>query len=229
MKKKLLVPTVILALGLPAFAWAQPGAIICGLVGVSGLEPGPGNTYVQRSVPADAKAGFPEMLSASRARVEDVLWTPSSRPDIIVLDGSPLFGLLPYNAHGSAVALPYKSCLMIGPEGMSVDVLAHELVHAEVAALRGYRRYLLDTPRWFDEGIAMQVDEREPYGPHAILEGGRERVREALGGEFRRGSREEVVSRYASAKAVVADMLAARGADALRETLRVGTFDGVVP
>lgn len=61
---------------------------------------------------------------------------------------------LPWDANGYIV---------LGATTRDVNVIAHEMVHAEVAdRLGGYSKRSL-IPVWFDEGVALQVDEREQY------------------------------------------------------------------
>lgn len=63
------------------------------------------------------------------------------------------------------------SYVVISPNGLDVDVTAHELTHAELH----YRLYdgkiLPKTilPIWFDEGVATQNDYRERYNEIAWL------------------------------------------------------------
>ena len=72
-------------------------------------------------------------------------------------------------SHGSARFAPLMpSILVLGPKGQNCDVAAHEYSHAELAfrtsaLLRTYR-----IPTWFDEGLAMQVDNRVDYSRSAL-------------------------------------------------------------
>ena len=61
------------------------------------------------------------------------------------------------------------SVILLGPDGAgSVDVIAHEWAHAEIAQrVGGLRRNLL-MPVWFDEGLAMQVDWRAHFETAAL-------------------------------------------------------------
>lgn len=51
--------------------------------------------------------------------------------------------------------------VLIGPKGRdNLDVIAHEMAHCELHSRRGFwasRR----VPTWFDEVLALQVDQRE--------------------------------------------------------------------
>ena len=72
-------------------------------------------------------------------------------------------------SHGStAFAVGLPSIVTLGPQGMNVDVAAHELVHAELAARMGVAKRTWVVPVWFDEGLAMQVDHRAAYSRAAL-------------------------------------------------------------
>jgi len=53
-----------------------------------------------------------------------------------------------------------NSYIVVSPEYLNVDILAHELTHAEVHArvFTGRLWDWLSIPTWFDEGIALQND-----------------------------------------------------------------------
>ena len=55
-----------------------------------------------------------------------------------------------------------KNYISVSDEYFNIDILAHELTHAELHA-RLSRSALLKIPKWFDEGIALQNDNREQY------------------------------------------------------------------
>jgi len=63
---------------------------------------------------------------------------------------------------------PFNNCLIIGPKGQNVDVIAHELVHAEIYSWFGWLTQILKMPRWFEEGVSLMVDFREPFLPENI-------------------------------------------------------------
>lgn len=73
-------------------------------------------------------------------------------------------------SHGKTTFAPLlPSIVVLGPQGMNVDVASHEYAHAELAQrtsilLRTYR-----IPTWFDEGLAMQLDHRLDYSRTALL------------------------------------------------------------
>lgn len=52
--------------------------------------------------------------------------------------------------------------IIIGPDGLNVDVISHELAHSEISARVGWYK-TNKIPIWFNEGVATQVDYRYDY------------------------------------------------------------------
>ena len=70
------------------------------------------------------------------------------------------FGGNVYNRVGRTYQTPLGAYVIFGPDGIkSVDVIAHEIAHAELAKRLGYKA-VNKLPDWFDEGLALQVDNR---------------------------------------------------------------------
>lgn len=57
---------------------------------------------------------------------------------------------------------PWGTFITIGPEGKNTDVIAHEISHSILQEELGYFS-ILKIPTWINEGIAMQVDNREDF------------------------------------------------------------------
>jgi hypothetical protein len=65
-----------------------------------------------------------------------------------------------YNRAGRTLSTAVETFIILGPYGIrKVDILAHELAHAEFFQRLGYRNRN-QVPNWFDEGLAVQVDDR---------------------------------------------------------------------
>jgi len=55
------------------------------------------------------------------------------------------------------------SYVVISKQGLDLDIISHEISHAELFQRIGFFDRLRKIPTWFDEGLAMQVDLREYY------------------------------------------------------------------
>ena len=109
------------------------------------------------------------MISAARQRVDDFFGETKSNPTIIFCDNEKELTF----ANSGLTHTFYKlSYISIGlKEYCGVDVIAHELTHAEshyrAARLLRWNFLKLELPRWFDEGVATQNDYREQYSEEA--------------------------------------------------------------
>ena len=51
---------------------------------------------------------------------------------------------------------------------MDLDIISHELSHAEFYKRIGFYNWTFKIPRWFDEGLAMQNDYRNYYSEDTL-------------------------------------------------------------
>ena len=136
---------------------------------------------------------------------------------IIICDEEKLLAKLGGDHDTQTVLFPVKkSYISISTEYLNVDVLAHELTHAELKE-RLSDKALRKIPTWFDEGIALQNDYREQYGPAAWAEQtdiGKNIVAHEdmdTSAEFYSGTKEDRRFRYLNAKHDVAEWLENHG------------------
>ena len=140
---------------------------------------------------------------------------------IIICDDDRLLKKLGGDHDTKTVLFPLKrNYISVSDEYLDIDVPAHELTHAELHGRLSVGA-LSRIPTWFDEGIALQNDYREQYGPEAWAEqtgNGKNTV--ALAdmdepAEFYAGTAEERRFRYLNAKHEVAEWMEAHGRDGL--------------
>ena len=60
------------------------------------------------------------------------------------------------------------SYIVISNQGVDLDIIAHEISHAEFYERIGFYNWSFKIPRWFDEGLAMQNDNRDYYSEDAL-------------------------------------------------------------
>jgi hypothetical protein len=103
------------------------------------------------------------LMDSARSRIANTFGQPRATPKVIFWDADSILARLKLNAYGSTQFIGTRACVIIGPKGRSVDVLAHEMLHAEIFDRIGFWKRMSDFPVWFDEGVAMQVDYRSDY------------------------------------------------------------------
>ena len=216
-------------------AYAFPSDIVCLFVKSVALESLPDGTLVEPGSSESERAMFLELQSQARVRIEKTFDAPRSRPIVAFFRDSRTFWPLKVNNYGSSGSIGNYTCVIIGPKGQNVDVVAHELVHQELHKRVGSWRMFTEVPVWFDEGVAMQVDFRPQYTLPKKA-GGASNTSEVRGlksvSQFNHGNDEQLTQHYAFAKAEVAQWLANIGRHDLYprlERIRAGeSFDVVV-
>ena len=172
-----------------------------------------------------------QIIHAAQSRISSRFGPLKSQAVVYFFDAPDSYWPLTLNTYGSTSFLGYKTCVSIGPNGQNVDVVAHELMHAEIASRTGFLKRMRTIPIWFDEGLAMQVDFREKYTVTknsdislvTKLETGR---------EFFTADREQLTAHYSAAKAVVEELLVdVNDADVFTQLEQLGNggaFDSIL-
>ncbi|NKC00508.1 MAG: hypothetical protein GKR90_18740 [Pseudomonadales bacterium] len=107
-----------------------------------------------------------QLLHAAKTRIAGLFGGEESSPWLRCL-GKPVLGQgVVIGTTNFMPGLP--SIILLSPEGSQLDVIAHEWAHAELAERVGVLVRTYRVPTWFDEGLAMQVDERSAYGIAAL-------------------------------------------------------------
>lgn len=149
------------------------------------------------------------LLQAASLRIERMYGEPHSRPRILVAGSVEAAERWGANDTATMHRLPWRTCIILGPEGENIDVLAHEWLHAEIQQRVGFWRFLRGIPVWFDEGAALTVDYREPLLPENITlsEDRVSQVRNLVSGEdFFSGN---VLENYQAARLAVIPLITA--------------------
>lgn len=156
---------IVLALSVMLFVsfYSQRSAIACMWHSQFKLEQVAGGVYVEPvMVPARVNA-IKAMLRRGKARVERTFGIMSSQPKILVVSANSLVGRLTGPHHSTTITSPFGQIIVVDEKHISDDIFAHELVHAEIADRVGYFSHTDTVPAWFEEGVALMVDNREPF------------------------------------------------------------------
>lgn len=68
----------------------------------------------------------------------------------------------------AATQMKLNGYIVFNPKGIDVNIISHELCHAELYERLGFFKNLR-TPMWFHEGLAMQVDDRLEYSTDTLM------------------------------------------------------------
>jgi hypothetical protein len=166
-RKKILVASalmvLLLSIGAALLTLAPREIVRCYLVRWSDLDRLAPNLFVDPHMPESQRQRLLSSLADAQERIATLYGEPTANPVILAghtMDVMSAYGGNAYNRAGRAYLTPVATFVILGPDGSrSVDVLAHELAHAEFSARIGHGNRD-EVPNWFDEGLAVQFDGR---------------------------------------------------------------------
>ncbi|TMP27750.1 hypothetical protein CWB99_13745 [Pseudoalteromonas rubra] len=162
MKRHKIILLVFLAFFMLSFGYFKKDAIACELIGVAQFYEVSPNLYVDKSIDNLQQGKLANAIEAAVKRVSDVYGAPTSNPRIIAT-AEAKYAKFGFNPTGMQTSGFFRECIFLGPKGLNTDVVAHELVHAEVRHRTNLLVELTQLPAWFIEGTGIQVDYRAPF------------------------------------------------------------------
>jgi hypothetical protein len=212
MKKTIKLVLFATALAIPVRALCSAAWVNRAFVGAGDYVQIDDEVYAARDLPLEERRRALAALHAARSRIAGTYGVPVARPTTIIAANdrdAARFGLVD-DVPGTAFISPLRTEVVLNLAHFSIDVTAHELVHAEVAHRLGFWTRTVKLPVWFDEGVAIQLDRRAPYLVDCGVVG-EQRIREVRQlrtvRRFWHGDTGQIVRNYQAAKCAAAEVL----------------------
>lgn len=128
-----------------------------------------GRLYFNKNTPQNMVDTLKSLTEIASNRVAEFWGQKICNPKIIYCESEEDF-----KKYGSPYQIPalthikFGSCIVISSEGIDLDIIAHEISHAEFFERIGFYNWSFKIPRWFDEGLAMQNDNRAYYSEDTL-------------------------------------------------------------
>ncbi|MBL4910759.1 MAG: hypothetical protein JKX78_12205 [Alteromonadaceae bacterium] len=135
----------------------------CELIEYSNYSKVAPNIFVSSSFNFSKTEELLSMIKLGKSRVNDTFGNMISNPKVVIVTNDNEAADFGSNAYGKALLTPLGQCIIFGPKGQNINVIAHEYTHAEVHHRVGWLNHLLNVPIWFNEGVALLVDFRKSY------------------------------------------------------------------
>ena len=125
--------------------------------------------YVNPEMKKEKREEIILLYQKSRLRIDSIFGNTESKPFILVGTTNEVMQLFGNTDNPTQVKTgmthltPFGAYIILSPEGTNIDVLSHELSHAELMQRLGWQTRRKKIPIWFDEGLAMLVDKRFEY------------------------------------------------------------------
>ncbi len=142
------------------FAYPLAGALACPRC--FGFTPIAGHTYVETAMPPADRARTAAVLRQARAVVLTFYGSLDADPAVFVCATPECYQRFGgCNSRGMAML---DHALILSPDGVTPVIAAHELSHVELHQRAGaWRVWFGAIPRWFDEGLAINVSDDPRY------------------------------------------------------------------
>ncbi|MEJ2265477.1 MAG: hypothetical protein P8X95_18685 [Anaerolineales bacterium] len=145
----------------------QYPVVQCYLVAWSNLDAIAPKVFVDPEMPKADRENLLANISDAMDRIAGLFGEHQSTPVIIAghsMDVMKRYGGNTYNRVGRTYLTALGAYIVLGPDGISnLDILAHEMGHAELAFRVGYKK-ANQFPDWLEEGIVLQLDHRFTEG-----------------------------------------------------------------
>ncbi len=202
------IKIIILAI-LLSTTFVYANFIRCAMINFSNFKKIEKNLYVENTFKDSEHKHIQSLITDAKVRIADKFGKLSSNPTIIIAKNPDTTLKYSTNLYANTYTSPWGNYVIIGSKGHSVDVIAHELLHAEVSKRLGYFTKLFQFPVWLDEGIGMQVDYRKRYNISSISDSEIIRVQTLNSvSSFWTNSKKQTIKNYQGAKYVVYKILA---------------------
>jgi len=142
--------------------YTQRHTLACEFIGYSSYSEIAPNVFASTSFNRDKKSELLSTINQGKSRVDDTFGNMESNPKVVIVTNKVEASDLGSNEYGRMLYSPLGECIVLGPEGQNIDVIAHEFIHAETHFRVGWLKFL-NLPAWFYEGIGTLVDFRKPY------------------------------------------------------------------
>ncbi len=155
---------VVFFLTFASDAYSYPSTIKAALTDFSDFHKVGNNVYFESDLSETEQRDILTLLDAAKDRITKTFGEPIAKPTIIVTSSAKTaseYGI--HDVPAKFLFAPWGNYLILNQKQPSVDVTAHELVHAEIAERLGYTARYWRFSTWFDEGVALQVDYRSHY------------------------------------------------------------------
>ena len=172
------------------------------------------NIYYRKGVSANIVQQLTKLKSGAEKKVYE-FWRDAGHINYKIIYCEAESDYKNYGRPGSpAVANLKMGAYVVIPKNMfDVNILSHEISHAVLYRKIGWWKLHFKIPAWFDEGLAMQVDDRDYYSIDTLLN------TKAAGiilpdvtqmdtpEKFHTGSAEQIMLNYSTAKYLVHEWL----------------------
>jgi hypothetical protein len=235
-RKRIVRIAVIFVMLLPLTSFAHfiifPQETRSILIGFSAFKK-EGDLYFNLSTSKNSVDSVESLIVLATERVARFWGDKKASPTFIYCEESGDFRK--YSVSPGAPAVTYCKLgehIVLSKEGVDLDIISHEISHAELYARVGFYIWTFKLPDWFKHGLAMQNDYRSYYSLDTLkaktndLKTMPDITYFKTSSQFYSGTMDQIMLRYMTAKYVIGKWYTQEKLQKLIQDLKVGkSFD----
>jgi hypothetical protein len=198
------------------------------LIGYSGFKKD-GRLYYSPDAPQNKIDSLKILIDLANSRIAGFWGEKKCNPHFIYCNNGNEFARYSHAPAAPAITHCKLGCyIVLSTDGVDLDIIAHEMAHAEFYERIGFYKWTFSIPPWFKHGLAMQNDYRNYYSEDTL------RVKSnnftnlpdiqsyKKDNEFYAGSHEQVMLNYMTARYVFKKWYTKEKLDKLINDLKSG-------
>ncbi len=162
-KMKYLRNTVIfLVVVIAIFTWLFPQFFRCLFVENDDFEEIKPNVFVENNISNKQKDALLKDIVLAKKRIENFWGKQKGTAKIIFCQNTETYKKYCQSSEGAgcSIGTPLGSWIILNQEELNTDIIAHEMCHDELMTKLGWWKTKNKIPTWFDEGLALMLDQR---------------------------------------------------------------------
>jgi hypothetical protein len=144
------------------FAWTFPQFFRCILVSYDDFNEVKKGIFIERNTSKKQIDGLLSNVLLAKKRISSFWGTQNGTAKIICCKNTATYEKYCQSSEGAgcSIGTPFGSWIILNTDGLNTDVIAHEMCHDELMTKLGWWKTKKHIPTWFDEGLALMLDQR---------------------------------------------------------------------
>ena len=153
---------MVLLIGLLGMFWVFPQPFLIAHAKYFTFQKHTDKLYSSVPLSAQKKRLLDKYYQKASSRISRFWGDKQGTASVFYCDQTDTYNQLCQSPKGSGCSIitPFGSWIVLNPNGMNTDVIAHEMCHDELASRMGWWKTKTQLPKWLDEGLALQLDHR---------------------------------------------------------------------
>jgi hypothetical protein len=153
--------TILVAI-LLIFTWTFPQFFRCLFVTYDNFAELKKGIFIEKNISIKQSDSLLKNIKLAKKRIHSFWGNQEGIAKIIYCSNAETYKKYCQSSEGAgcSIGTPFGSWIILNTDGLNTDVIAHEMCHDELMTKLGWWKTKKLIPTWFDEGLALMLDQR---------------------------------------------------------------------